>query len=231
MLFTGEGAARAINHAGVVVGSRTINDQQVAWSYSGGQLTILSGMTSPISITSAGDVLGVRKEAGVDHLVLLSNGVYRDLGITSEQFLPSTFTMNESLMLVGQSRTGTHFYENGVIRDFAPVPGGGTFTVTGLNDLGQVIGYVRRDAGPYLGAIYEDGVYTYLSEFLPVPSGTSVIATAINNRGQIVANTQERYQKTYLLSPVPEPASWTLLAMAGVAALIGWRLSRRRLSD
>ncbi len=68
-----------------------------------------------------------------------------------------------------------------------PSSSGEVTSATGINDLGQVVGYYRDSTNAYRGFIYSNGVYTTIDD--PngqIAYGTGTVLNGINDQGQIV---------------------------------------------
>lgn len=103
----------------------------------------------------------------------------------------------------------------------------------GLNEHGQVVGGAWLASYTYRAMLWTRGpdgwVQTNLNTLVPDSPLILMEAQDVNARGQIVgvgANA-DGAARIYLLSPVPEPATWALL-LGGLATLASVRLSRQR---
>lgn len=109
---------------------------------------------------------------------------------------------------------------------YVNAPGGDQYLKTtsygiALNELGQVAGRFQTSATSFAfitgpdghGVINPDTLFT-------LPDGDHfVVAADVNERGQFILNSA--LGRAYLLSPIPEPATWAL--WAGGASLLIWR--------
>jgi len=97
--------------------------------------------------------------------------------------------------------------------------------VIGENDRGDLVGYAGR--GFIEPIAFVDGEWLDLNTASTRPDGYSVFAPlAINNNGQIIASAMGPdlgVDRTFLLTPVPEPGAVGVLALA-----MGATLRRRR---
>jgi probable HAF family extracellular repeat protein len=132
--------------------------------------------------------------------------------------------LNDHGQLTGSSSPPTGYphaflYADGTMRDIAPQ---WTYSVgTAINNQGEVVGYYATGAGsrPF---VYSGGVSTDLLELIDPALGiTSGEARGVNDTGQILLNASAR---TYILTPVPEPA----VAFRLVLCLFAWGLTKRR---
>jgi probable HAF family extracellular repeat protein len=106
-------------------------------------------------------------------------------------------------------------------------PGATVTEASGLNNLGQVVGFYNDAMGNPHGFIYSGGVFTALND----PGATQTTVNGINNFGQIVGFALEPNGNTvgFVGSPlvVPEPSLLSLLAL-GSTALFGMCILHRR---
>jgi probable HAF family extracellular repeat protein len=118
-------------------------------------------------------------------------------------------------------------YSDGLYTFLGFLPGAGDGQALGLNNRGQVVGFEHFFGGNYdVAFLYSDGVLMDLNGLVQsLPTGVSLrSATAINDSGQIAALGTDGH--SYLLEPVPEPASLGL-AGAGLLGQFVWSRKRR----
>lgn len=232
--------AVAINNAGAVVGvSDVAGADQHAFLYTAGggmkDLGTLGGNYSEaMDVNANGDVIGRSLTANSEmHTFLYSNGVMTDLTATAGlptdasylrfggngeilgQALDPWFFQTTSFTYANNQYTA---YPNDVIID---KNGGGT---TVLNSQGWG-GWVQNGTEKLLFSDVIDAAYGQ-------PGWADVGgAVSINALGQILAfgtaddASGASVNYTLLLTPVPEPETWAMLA-AGLG-LLGWRLRRK----
>ena len=101
-----------------------------------------------------------------------------------------------------------------------------------INSKGQVVGYLNLFVGSsvyFRGFVYTDGVMTDSDDLIDPSCGWTIeYANAINDDGLIVGqayNSAIRSHHAFLLTPIPEPSTVILLAIAAIS-LVAYR--RRR---
>jgi probable HAF family extracellular repeat protein len=138
--------------------------------------------------------------------------------------------INSSGEVVGESLLASNattdaFLYDGTMHDLGTL-GGNDATAYGINDSGVIVGRSNVIGSPGFQAfVYSNGQMTNLNTLIPSNSGWTLNeALGINNSGQIVgAGTYDGESLAFLLDPVPEPASCSVLI--GAVAIL---LSRRR---
>lgn len=100
--------------------------------------------------------------------------------------------------------------------------GGDDSIARGINDNGQVVGYGQITGNSSVHAfLYDDEDMIDLNNLLPANSGWELYyAHGINNLGQIIGwGDINGESHAFLMTPVPEPATVSLLAFGGLALL------------
>jgi probable HAF family extracellular repeat protein len=147
--------------------------------------------------------------------------------------------INDAGQIVGGSikyvnefpRTNAFIYAPGTGMTGLGTLGGSTSEAYGINNLGQVVGYSTLTNSHFHAFLYSGGAMEDLNSLIDPASGWALsIATAINDVGQIVGTglNGSGQSEAFLLSPVPEPATLSLLAFGGLLAIR--RHCARRLS-
>jgi probable HAF family extracellular repeat protein len=241
--------AFGVNDSGQIVGTGGVDPLGYthAFSYFGGTWTDLghpdgygsAGLEVVASdVNNSGAVVGTYDsffdpETFEFHLrgFLYENGVAKDIGTLGGATTVAT-AINDLGQIVGwsASATGMHafLYSEGIMHDL------GAFShesyAYGINDLGQVVGV--SDGKPFL---YSNGVMVDLSTQFYDPEWRLAAAYGINNFGQIVGSgflvggtdqTPYSIPAAFILTPVPEPSSYSLAYFA-IVSLAGLCIRRR----
>jgi probable HAF family extracellular repeat protein len=240
--------AQDINDAGVVVGTSSDFRPYIFNGPSAGHLRELPSQlnSSATAISNTGIVVGggafqFPAATEGDPPKIYSRGIIWNegqptlLGVLPGHLESFTSSVSEDGVAGGHSATVDEngnfsyravLYRNGQVEDFlAPFGGGGPFSrVSDMNSRGDVVGFMDS-RGAFL---YRDGELTVFNE-LPEFQGIDLrlrAASGINDHGQIVGWGSAINGKgfAFLLTPVPEPETWALMAV-GLVAL--GRLARR----
>ncbi len=238
--YDGEG----INSSGDVVISSAIGEAYV-WSSQTGLRSLPDlqpgGFTLGRAINDLGVVVGLSEAGGGGFsAVAWVGGSIRDLG------RPANFTRSEANAInnlgdvVGESQTAVSgsihratLWANGDIVDLGELPGVQDYSLAyDINDDRQIVGYSVGEPLGSLGrraTLWDDGQLLDLNNLIDPNSGWLLYhADGINNRGEIIGfgRSPRGTDEGFLLTPVPEPSSLTLLAVfvGGIAMrLFCWR--------
>ncbi|MDZ4783102.1 MAG: hypothetical protein SGJ19_22890 [Planctomycetia bacterium] len=241
------GAALGINAFGAVVGNTYDSDSRLSypfsWSASAGFHRFVEPRpvenTLAIAINDSGLIAGYKSTAGVVEAVIWQGAsttvVNAPPGMS--RFLP--LAMNNSGFVVGGSLNNNAselatLWKSSEALSLGDLPGGVVFSrAFSINDLGEVVGSSADEevtAFSETKAFYwNEGVMRDLNEMIDRQSGWVLYnALDINNRGEIVGMGMAPNGRGggFLLTPVPEPSSLTLLAL--FAGGIAIRLFRSR---
>ncbi len=104
-------------------------------------------------------------------------------------------------------------YANGVFTTMC-APGGAFGFATGINNLGQIVGFFLDASGAQHGFLDTNGTF----QTIDVPDAISTTPAGINDLGEIVGT----------FTPVPKPVSFVLIAsgLVGIVALKRYRRTR-----
>ncbi|HEY1091828.1 MAG TPA: PEP-CTERM sorting domain-containing protein [Burkholderiaceae bacterium] len=242
----------AINDAGAVTGSFIVwplvdpNRVQVhafIWTAAGGMVDIgtLGGISSTgHRINQSGQIVGSSQLAnGVTHAFLTgANGVgMNDLGALNAAS-SNGYDLNDSGQVVGMLT-----FADGSMRGFMAGAQGQSMVPIGLagfysgvyavNNQGVAVGQMSTSSLRYVAGYYSAHAFvtgpggvgiTDLNDLVALPDGHYFIDVFdINDAGQILAI--DELDRSYLLTPVPEPSSLVMLLLGG--AVISVRLRRR----
>ncbi|MDD2336419.1 MAG: DUF3466 family protein [Geobacteraceae bacterium] len=145
--------ANGINNSGLVTGYTTVDGNALAFLYDSSNddfatIGTLGGQTSTgNAINESGAIVGYSTLAdGVEHAFLYSGGTMIDLGALGEAGNTSqAYDINEAGTIVGSSNGHAFMYSNGQMVDLNtfidPSLGITLTTATGINNLGQIVGY------------------------------------------------------------------------------------------
>jgi probable HAF family extracellular repeat protein len=171
------------------------------------------------SINDKGEIVGwAEVSPGVTHGFLYSNGRMRDLG-TLGGLNSNAVRINARGQIAGGSDTGERhsdytlishatLWDGGKAKDLGSVPGFSDSYAADLNNKGDVVGLILREAPVRAEAgqrafLYRNGRMVNLNDMIPKSSGWLLLnATGINDRGQIVGwGLLRGKQHAYLLEP------------------------------
>jgi len=218
---------RGINDGGQVVGvGVTFSGSAYAFLYTEGQLRNLGTLGGSASyanaINNAGQVVGnaqISNDSAVEHAFLYSNGQMTDLGALGTLGSSTSYAaaINNAGQVTGASQTssrGSHafLYGNGQMTDLGTLPG---FLDSGgerINSEGQVVGSLSNPYVTVHAFLYSNGVMVDLNNLIDPNLQITLTGGSINDLGQIAANGTNGH--AYLLTPVPEPGTLTLLGLA-----------------
>jgi probable HAF family extracellular repeat protein len=177
---TGSSSATAISNTGLVTGYSTANSikQAYIWdSSTNASILPINNTLDAVSswgndINDSGSAVGAfTLSGGVQHAFLYQNSTMTDLGALGGTGTSEAMAINNNGVVVGTSNGHAFVYENEVMTDLNslidPSLGFTLTSATGINNLGQIVGYGT------VQALYSDGIY-YTQErafaLSPVPT-------------------------------------------------------------
>jgi probable HAF family extracellular repeat protein len=226
----GFSVAYDINNSGQIVGETSGLTRGRAFIYENGAMrglgTLGGGTSIAWAINDQGTVTGFASLAnGQQHAFRYSGSTMVGLGTLGGDFSQGT-AISESGIIVGSSNTSSgdfraFIYQNGAMQQLQGL-GGVTESALGVNDSGYVVGSSRNASNIETAFFHSNGVTTDLNTLVvDLPSGWRLSrANAISNSGYITGYASFNGQaRSFLLRPVPEPA--TIFALgAGALALM-----------
>ncbi len=227
----------SINSLGNVAGYSTINGHNLGffWSSQGGLVSLPNLNGSRESIIG-----GINNSNEISGTVTLPSGLALAYTWTSSQGMQSlgvlpngsqsgAFAINNLGQVAGASNVilreavlwtpGNPIQPLGWLPNYANDSEG-----RGINDSGLVVGYSQASSGPIAGFVWDstNGMQDLNQMLDSSGAGWHIgVATAINNLGQITGagTAPDGDTHAFLLTPVPEPSSFLLLAVGGLAAV------------
>lgn len=210
--------AVAVNDTGQVAGwayDSSERGKAFVWTQSGGmtQLGTLGGTESfSEGMNSSGQIVGhSRTASGAMRPFIWQDGAIREISTTATY----AEDINDSGWIVVRNNTNQLFLTNEQVTNSlsllqAPVA---------INNAGQVVGVSEY---PVRGLLAQDGTTYKLADLLPAGHGWTLTAVYdINESGQIVGygTNSSGQTRSFLMTPVPEPAMLSLLALGGAVLI------------
>lgn len=206
------GIARSINASGQVTGDgNTADITPHAFLYTNNLMfdvtPNLFGATAGMGINDNGLMVGNNNHTVFVYASGMPGPGY--IGVDGDPY-----GINNSGHIVGYSLGHSFFYHNGITENIGPG------AALGINNLDQVVGTTTPQLSSGFAYLYSNGQFRNLNSLavgLP-PSWNMTEATAINDSGQIVGKvtTSEGYGHAFLLTPIPTPATLSLLMFSSL---------------
>ncbi len=227
-LFGASGSvARDINDSGQVVGYSGDFSSGRAFFYDGTTMkNIVGGWASrACSINNSGQIVGESQSSSFNiiHAFMCDGTTVKDLGTLGVN--SCAYDINNSGQVVGESGGHAFLYDGAVVKDIGALVDGWPSCAYAINDGGQVVG--AGNVGPAGRAFLynETEGMLDLNDLIP-PESNMVLHEAmdINSSGQIVGYGYIKsigvgVPHAFLLTPVPEPLSLSLLSLGGLVAI------------
>lgn len=229
------GGAIAINDSGQMAGSSYLAGDSLnhAFFYDGTTMhdigTFGGSHSTAWDINNNGQVVGrANTEQGPSRAFLYDDTGIHDIGTLGGNW-SDAFSINDSGQITGEASGVNYvhafFYDGTDMHDLGSLEGdSGHSAGWGINNSGQIVGY---SSIPNMINVTHAFVYDDVSGMLDLnnlisPDSGWVLSNAldINSHGQIVGGGLfNGQQHAYLLTPIPEPATLSLLALGGLALL------------
>jgi len=226
-----DGEARAINAAGQVAGFIFPASTGAFWNsdnYSSTPTALSSLSTSRgLAINSTGVVAGWDYDSYAQPAIW--TGGSQTLLTNPTGFDTYLYGINNSGQIVGTSGGDPYLWNGGVPTFLGALPG---FTyANGINSSGQIVA-TSGDGVSDLAYLYSGGTWYDLNNLVIGASDWVLTnATAINDAGQIVGsayNTTTLRTHAFLLTAIPEPATYAMLAGLSALGLAFWGRRARK---
>jgi len=219
--------AFGVNNSGEIVGlSFTSIGDTNAFLDAHGTPTVLNLFGGPgaqaTGINDSGEIVGYDSGPSFSYITgfSLKNGIVTPIFIPNSSGTEPLGT-NDAGQIVGtyfDSSGAVHsfLYFNGAFTNFI-VPGVPFVTATGINNTGAIVGFMSGALG-FQGFVDDNGSFSTL--FVPGSAGTE--ALGIDDWGQVVGLYFDANggRHAFLATPTPEPASFTLIGIGGLALLL-----------
>jgi probable HAF family extracellular repeat protein len=223
--------ANGINNSGQVVGWANVFTNGIgnvhAFLYSVGQMRDLGSPrenSEAYGINDAGQIIGDGTVGGSSYALLYSDGQWQDLGTPPGCLSSSGRCINNAGQVVGIAGSQAFLYANGQMQYVNTLGTWVSSSASGINDYGLVVGSAETASHYWYAFLYDynNGSVIDLNTLIDPSSGFTLEgATAINDEGLIVGYgyNSAGQEDAFLLTPTPEPATLSLLALGGVALL------------
>ena len=186
---------------------------------------------------SFGDGYGINEAGHITGEYAGQAAIYRGGGV---QLLPdfgagsTGYSINDSDAVVGSATVGGHqhafVYIGGMTEDLGTL-GGDDSSANSIDNANRVVGTSTLADGTS-HAFLEIGGFVYDLNNLVVDGQDWVLsgATGISDTGYIVGVGEHGGEtRAFILTPVPEPSTWALICLSGLAAI--YARARRRLAN
>ena len=193
--------------------------------------TLGTSHSNAYDINNSGDIVGYSlvNESGLAHAVVWQSGGPYDLG-TLGGANSMAKDINDSGQVVGYAYTNDEAMHASLWQREGPVwtvadlgtLGGDQADAEGINEHGVIVGTSKTGTDDRHAFVFEDAIMKDLNELIPSDSGWDLVAAFdINDSGWIVGRGSNSLgeERAFLLTPIPEPATLSLLILGGLALI------------
>jgi probable HAF family extracellular repeat protein len=233
-----QSVANNINDKDQIVGwSKTSESLQIAtvWEHGTGTALSTPGQinSEAFAINDQGVIVGDIGGGGTAHNIRAVSWINNTLTYLNSTGSSQAFDINNGNQIVGWSQNNNSgqyatLWENG-LETLLGVDGSTYSYAYAINNHGAIVGsYITEDTFDEYAVLWQNGNAVRLSSLLINGNGISLqTADDINNKGWILANglNINGERRSFLLIPVPEPSSSTLLILGLV---VGGTYYRKR---
>ncbi|MCJ7543301.1 MAG: PEP-CTERM sorting domain-containing protein [Phycisphaerae bacterium] len=228
----------------VILGGVLLSPER-AFVWEGGTMQALNDLIPPdpswdltfaSAINNTGQIVGSTMRTGpaVFRGFLFSGGSVTDLGTLGGESATGT-DVNNAGQAVGYSDSAAgsdllnhpFLWQDGTIADLGVPPGGSSLGAyaTAINASGVIVGWAGTGSPPGTACLWSEGAALDLNALIAPDSDWQLMyASDINDLGQIVGYGSHKiagewYERAFILTPIPEPATVALLLAGGLALL------------
>ena len=217
-------SASDINNLGQVVGYCANTNQNRACIWDNGSIIDLGTLGSSSSIAMAindpGQVVGYDGGRYSEQAFIWQDGVMTELSNLGEGY-SKAYDINNLGQIIGWSLNGSFLWQNGIVTRINMNP-------YAINNLGLIVGCNYTSSGER-ASVWQNGLVLDLNNLISPNLGWELnYAFDINDYGQIVGSGYHNgVRRAFLLTPVPEPGSFAVLALGMTPLMLALKRKRK----